>query len=122
MAWHPNRHPFDILLERGAVIGDWRAAAGRILRVMASNGLQHERGILDGPGHRTAVIQGPAQRYDTVATHAPVGRLQPNHTAIGSRPTDRATGARAQRAHTETRRHCSARTTAGTAGDMGGIP
>src|SRR5262245_53961456 len=122
MPWHPDRQPFDVLLEGRAVVRYWGPTAGRILRIRAGDRLQHRGRIFDGPGHWAAVVQRPAQWHDAIATHTPVGRLQSHQAAIGCRSADRATRTGPQRTHAEPRCHRGARPAARTTRDMGEIP
>src|SRR6266508_216716 len=80
------------------------------------------RAVSGPPRHRPAMNEGPAQRHHHIAADPTVGGFQPNDAAVGGRPSDRAAGARAERAHAQTGSHSSARAAAGAPWDMLEVP
>ncbi len=77
---------------RGGEVRNRQRRRGRILRIVARHGLQHQRGVFDGAGERTRLVERTREGHDTPARAAAVGRLQADDTAEGSRLPDRAAG------------------------------
>ncbi len=67
------------------VISHDELTARRIVRVMAGNDLQQQRTILDGPGHRAAMIETGRTRNDTAPAYESIRRLEARDAAQPSR-------------------------------------
>src|SRR5262249_27625532 len=119
---HPDRQPLDIFPKGPAVIWHWRPAGGGVFWVRSGDDLEHGGCVFDGPRHRPAMIEGPAQRHHPIAADPTVGGFEPDDAAVVGRPWDRAAGARAERTHAQTGSHSGARAAAGAPWDMVEIP
>ena len=95
--------------------------AGGIERIEAGDGLQHERGVLDGLGERADLVERRGEGDQAVAGDAAVGGLQADHAAVGRGLADRAAGVRAERGDGGAVGHGGGGSAGGTAGDAFGI-
>ncbi len=98
MADDPDPHPVEAGCERRPVIRDRQIGRGRILRIIASQGLHHDRAILDRPGQGPAMVERVGQWEDAAPADPAVGRLEPDDAAIGGGAADRTAGVRPHRA------------------------
>ena len=81
----------------------------RILRIVSRDRIEHDGRVRDAPRHRPDVIERLGHRQHAVSTHTAVRRLETNH-AVGRRGvSNRASGVRADRGVTQTRRRRDAR-------------
>ena len=114
----PRTSPVSAALKSGT--GSRRAR--RVRRIGAGDHRQRERGIADGPGQRTDLIERRGERQQPVARDAAVGRLQPDDAAQRRRLADRSAGVGAERE----RRHAGGdghrRSAARSAGNAIGRP
>src|SRR5206468_12550989 len=97
-ARHADTEPADPLAQRYQVVGDGLAARRRIGRVVAGERLEEQRAVLHRPRHRARVVEGPGERDDARAAHAPVGRLEADNVAERHGSAERAARVRAGRA------------------------
>ena len=65
-------------------------------RVVAGNGVEQHRSVLDGTAERTDLVEGGSERDQAVTGNRTVGRLQADNAAEGRRLTDGAAGIRAE--------------------------
>src|SRR4030067_331117 len=66
----------DALRGGGGVTGNGGVERGRVERIVAGDHLEHEGGVLDGPCHRSDLIERRRERDDAVPRHPAVGGLQ----------------------------------------------
>ena len=78
--------------------GSRRSALAGSFGIVAGDGLQHDRAVLDGPRHRAGMVEGEGIGVDAGAADEAVGRLQPDDAAERGRAADRAAGIGAERA------------------------
>src|SRR6266851_2693327 len=57
-----NAHPLGIALKRRGVVRHRLPARGRIIRVMARDYLEHQRGVAHAPCDRSRMVERVAQR------------------------------------------------------------
>jgi hypothetical protein len=122
MAHDSDAQTFDVAGQRRAIIRHRAICAGRVVRVVPGDRLQHDRAVLDGPGHRAGVVEAERIRVDAIAAHQTVGRLQPDNAAERSGATDRTTGIGAERRRDKPRRHRRTRAARGAAGEVLAVP
>ena len=68
------------------------------MSVGPSNWLQQARCIGNRAGHRTGVVETPAEREDAGPADSPIGGFEPDNTAQRCGDTDRASGVTSHRA------------------------
>ncbi|VXB84111.1 hypothetical protein NOCARDAX2BIS_380010 [Nocardioides sp. AX2bis] len=95
---------------------------GRVAGVVAADDLVQHRGVLDGAGHRTDLVQGVGQRDQPVAADRAVRRLHPDGAGHGAGLADRAAGVGAEGQRGLEGRHGGGRPAAGAAGDPVEVP
>jgi hypothetical protein len=122
MPWDADSHTFYIFDERRRIIWHRCSAGGGIFGIIAGNGLQHDGGVFDGPGHRSTVVQRPTEWHHTIAADPSIRGFEPDDTAVGGWPPDRAAGAGTQRAHAESGRDGCPGAAARSAGDVLEVP
>ena len=103
--------------ERCAVVGHRQNARGRVGRIVAGDGAEHQRAVPSGARHRAHVIHRPREREYAGSAHAAVGRLEPGDAAERGRDPDRSTGVGAERARRQTGRDGRAGARGRPAGD-----
>ncbi|KAF1858362.1 hypothetical protein Lal_00014868 [Lupinus albus] len=74
-----------------------------VVRVGAGDGLEHERGIVDGPRQRSGRILAGDQRYDAMPADPADGRLEAHEGGVDGRRLDRILRLRADRECAESR-------------------
>ncbi len=107
--------------ERG-VIQHRPLGARRVARVMAGQGLQHQRAILGGPRHRTDMVEAEGGGGDPGTADEAIGRLDPGNAAQRRRPSDRAAGVGADAAEDHARSDRRAGAAAAAGGEVLGVP
>ena len=80
------------------------------------------RGVGDGGGERTDLVERAREGDEPVTRHEAVGRLDPDHPAERRRLTDRTAGVRAERERHETRRDRGGAPPGGTTGHPVQVP
>ena len=101
---------FEIARQSSFPIRHRQVERGRILRVEAGHGLEHDRAVADGPRHRPGLVERAGEGHDAPARAAAVGRLDPADAGEGRRLADRAAGVGAGRRGGDARRDCRRRT------------
>ena len=81
------------ILRRASVVG-----------IVTGDGVEHQRGILDGARERANVIKRPGDHHDTAAPHAAVGRLESHDAAERGGEANGAAGVATQRGERGTSR------------------
>ncbi len=94
---HADAQPFQPALQVGQAIGGRPRRAGRIVRVMAGDGVKQDGVVLDIAGHRPNVVERMGQREHAGEADRAVGRLQADDAAAGGRVAHRAAGVGAER-------------------------
>ena len=103
--------------ERCAVVGHRQNARGRVGRIVAGDGAEHQRAVPSGARHRAHVIHRPREWEYAGSAHAAVGRLEPGDAAERGRDPDRPAGVGAERARRQTGRDGRAGARGRPAGD-----
>ncbi len=116
------RAAFDKCVDACEEVGHFERRAGRIERIMAANGLQHQRGILDGPGHRADLVERGGEGDQAVAADAAVGGLDADQAAEGRGLADAAAGVAAETGTGHSRRDGSGASTAASAWNTVDVP
>ena len=114
----PDAQPADVAGQRRSVVRDGAVGARQILGIVAGNALQHDRAILDRPGHRAGMVEAVGVGVDPGPADEAIGRLQSDDAAQRRRAADRSAGIRAERAGDEAGRHRGARAARRAAGEM----
>jgi hypothetical protein len=83
----------------------FRRQRGRIALVEAGHGVQQQRAVFGGLGHRAALVQRRGKRDHAEARHAAVGRLDAGDAAERGRLADRAAGVGAGGGRRQARGH-----------------
>ena len=96
--------------------------AGRVVRIVARDGMEEDRVVLDRARHRTDVIERMGQREDAVEADRAVGRLQPDDAAAGRGIAHRAAGVGAERRRRQARGQRRARAARRAAGMAVAVP
>ena len=65
-------------------------------RVVAGNGVEQHRSVLDGTAERADLVEGGCERDQAITGNRAVGRLEADNAAEGRRLTDGAAGIRAE--------------------------
>ena len=112
----------DIAGQRGAVIGDRAIGARRVLGVVPGQRLQHDRAILDRPGHRAGMVKSEGIGINAGPADEAVGRLQSDDAAQRRRTADRPAGVGPHRAGHKSRGDRRAGTARRAAGEMLAVP
>ena len=110
----PGRAPRDT--------GDRPPQAARVLRVVAGQGLEQQRAVLDAPRQRAAVIERVGVGDHARAAHQAERGHQADDTAQRGRAPDRSPGIRSERRRDEARRDGRPRARGGAAGEVGEVP
>ena len=118
----PDPQASDITGQRRPVIRDRAIGAGRIFGIMPGDRLQEDRAILDGPRHRTGMIEGEGIGVDAGTADEPIGRLQPDDAAQRRRAADRTAGIGAERARDKPGGNCRPGAARRAAGEVIAVP
>ena len=94
---HAEPEARDLLAEALREVGDGPVHRGRVVGVMARDGLEHRRRVLHVLGQRPDLVERAAERDEPEAAHQPVGRLDPDDAAEGGRLPDAPSGVGAER-------------------------
>ena len=105
VAHEPDPHARHAAVEVGRVIGHRDRRARGVLRVVAGDGLEHERVVRDGAGDRADVVERIGQREDAAPTDEAVRRLHAGHAAHRRGIPDRSGRVRADRCGHHARGH-----------------
>ncbi len=116
MAYQPNAHAGDAVIETGPVVDYRIVGRAGIERIVAGNDLEHYGTIFHRPGERTRVIETPGKGQDAAFRHASKRRFDPGQAAISGRQPHGTARIGAHGAGGQTRRHRRACTAARTAG------
>ena len=122
MADDADAHPVQAVTQPRGVIGNGPVGARRVLRIVAGDGLQQDRDVGHGPGHRADMVEGEGVGIHAAPAHQAVGRLQPGNPAQRRRQPDGAAGVRTECRRGEPCGHCSAGAAGRAAGEVPGVP
>jgi hypothetical protein len=122
MAKDADPEAAQILTERLAIAGDRPAQAARVLRIVAGQGLEQQRAVLDGPGQRAAMIERVGVGNHARAAHQTERGHQADDTAQRCRAPDRSPRVGSQRRRDQARRDGRPRAGGGAAGEVGEVP
>src|SRR3546814_13418517 len=104
------------------VIFDRHRAAGRILRIVSSDGRKDPGAVADRAGQGADLIEGEGEGHDTVAAYPPLRRLQARQAADARGQPDGATGVGAERTMHHARGDCRRRSARRAAGYVVRVP
>ena len=90
--WDADAHALYVHAEGGRIVFGRDIDTAGITRVVSRKGVQTHRGVGNGAGQRTDMIQRPGQRRHTGPAAAAKGRLEPDRAAYRGRDPDRSSG------------------------------
>ena len=122
VAQDADPEPAQILAWRLAVPHDRPLEASFILRVVAGEGLQHERAIVDGPRERPAVIERVGVGDHARPAHQPERGHEADDAAEGRRASNGPAGVRAEGHRHHAGRDGGARSARRAAREAGEVP
>src|SRR5437660_1658376 len=70
----------------------WPCRRSWVGGIVPGDGVEHQRAIGDGPGHRPAMVERVGERNDAAAADHAVSRLESGDAAIAGGAADRARG------------------------------
>ena len=122
MAQNADPEPPQILSERLPVPRNRSTQAARVLRVVAGQGLQHQRAVLHRPAERPAVVERVGVGDHAGATHQTERGHQAGDTAERRRAPDRSSGIGAERHRDQAGRDGGSRACGGAAREVREVP
>jgi hypothetical protein len=92
LAGHSEAEAIDRRLRQRSPCRHGLIGTGGVELIVAADDFQHGRGIGDGGGEGTDLVETAGEGDEAVAAHTAVRRLHPNHATEPRRLTDRAAG------------------------------